>query len=286
MGYHYVPKAYLRGFCVEGSDTQIEVFDQKQQRHFRSNVDNVAQEKGYYDEETEHQLATLIEDPAKPAIDLLREGRDIGDDDRLNLAVYAAVLLRRVPRSRERRRKQFPETVREAVGNVRSQLLDYLARGEGEAAVIRKRLEEIEGLEERLIESPPEKVLEQMKSPWPSRAVVEAILTMNWRIVDTDGPQYFITTDNPGFFFSSYGLATPKSEFVLPLSSTVALAGYRSLQAAPLKFLGTIRQALVREINRRLLSEATRFIFSSRRESWIPKVAAKKKPYLSRIRWR
>jgi hypothetical protein len=229
MGNHYIPRAYLRGFCVKGSDSQIEVYDKELQKHYRTNIINAAQENGFYDDETEQQLATLVEDPAKPAIDKLRQCLALNDDDRTRLAVYAAVLLKRVPRSRERARDRLPKTVDEVVGKVRSQLQTYLARGEGDAAVIESHLKKIEGLEARLVEEPPENILQQINSPWPTQAMVEAIFEMKWRVVVSDGPQYFITTDNPGFFFGAYGLKNPESEFVLPLSSNVALAGDRSV---------------------------------------------------------
>ncbi len=107
---------------------------------------------------------------------------------------------------------------------------------------------------------------------------------MRWRILRSGGPQYFITTDNPGFFFRAYGLKNPNSEFVVPLSSEVALhGGWQGTDA--LAFL-VIRQSFVREMNRRLVSEATRFVFSSCQEDWIRTVSAKERHSLNRLDWR
>lgn len=287
MGYHYVPQQYLRGFCVENSDSQIVAYDKKERRFFQTHVKNVAQEGGFYDDETEHQLATCVEDPAKPAIDSLRAGsRNLDLQDRRHLAFYAAVMLKRVPHSRARARGTLPETVRAVVGRARSQLAEHLNRDEGKADVIAQHLKKIEGLEDKMIDNPPANLLEQINSPWPTVVMVKAIFEMKWRIVGSEGPQYFITTDNPGFFFSAYGLRSPKSEFVLPLSTNVALVGNWSATAPLFAFIGPIRQPLVRELNRRLISEATRFIFASREEEWMRKLSAKNHHYLSRIEWR
>lgn len=174
MGNHYVPKAYQRGFCVEGSDSLIEVFDKDQEKHYRTNIINVAQENRFYDDETEALLATKVEDPAKPAIDKLRLEQILSNEERHHLAIYAAVLLKRVPHSRQRSRELLPETVNEVVSNVRTQLEMFLSRGEGKQEVIESHLEKIEGLEDRMIEDPPEKVRQQMDSPWPTQKMVDA----------------------------------------------------------------------------------------------------------------
>ncbi|MCH7665345.1 MAG: DUF4238 domain-containing protein, partial [Acidobacteria bacterium] len=183
MGYHYVPQAYLRGFCAEGSESQVVVYDKEEKRFFQTHVKNVGQERDFYDEDTEKVLGREVEDPAKPAIDRLRDGEAIVPEDREHMALYAAVMLTRVPESRRRSEGHLPETVRETVGQVRSQLEDLTAREDTDHAVLAKKLQEIEGLEEKLIENPPAAVVNQIRSPWPSKAVVSAIHSMRWQIL-------------------------------------------------------------------------------------------------------
>jgi hypothetical protein len=42
---------------------------------------------------------------------------------------------------------------------------------------------------------------------------------------------------------------------------------------------------IAKEINRRILSHAERFVFSPRKDDWIDIVAQKRDPYLSRNNW-
>lgn len=98
------------------------------------------------------------------------------------------------------------------------------------------------------------------------------------------GEDRFITSDNPAFFFEGLGLGNPDSELTFPLSPGVALLA--DWQGAPFSVSVFIaKTSLVREGNRRVVSGAERFIYSHAPQPWLPRVASKQPPYLSRIQW-
>ena len=88
------------------------------------------------------------------------------------------------------------------------------------------------------------------------------------------------------FYFGCYGLGTEQSELAFPISSEIVLLGdRRSRQVNPPAYLN-LPQSTVKEVNRRVASEATRFVFYKEQQEWIPVITKKKDPYLSRIMWR
>lgn len=114
--------------------------------------------------------------------------------------------------------------------------------------------------------------------------MISVICTMTWRIARSPASDFFITSDNPAYFFKAYGIATSKSELTFPISTDLALfASWHGEQNATIYIQA--RPALVREANKRLMSGAERFVFSHQKEDWIAKISDKPNPYLSRIQW-
>ena len=52
---------------------------------------------------------------------------------------------------------------------------------------------------------------------------VEAIYSMAWRVIHSDGAQAFVTGDNPVVFTEKSGLMHPDGEINYPISPKVAL---------------------------------------------------------------
>ncbi|MGH7137016.1 MAG: DUF4238 domain-containing protein [Pirellulales bacterium] len=127
-------------------------------------------------------------------------------------------------------------------------------------------------------------MVELMESPWPVPAVLVSIAEMAWRFIRANGGAFFVTSDNPACFHEYYGFMKPESEFTFPLAAQIALFGcWQRHVGAPKIWLD---KRVVREINRRTIKEATRFIFSPGRADWIHTVAQKREPYISLIRWK
>ena len=85
---------------------------------------------------------------------------------------------------------------------------------------------------------------------------------MTWRILLSAGPIFFVTTDDPAFYFQSLGLARKESELCIPLSTRCMLHGSWQ-RARPDPVFVLCEQAIVKEINRRMVGQAERLVFLS-----------------------
>lgn len=284
MGHHYVPQSYLRNFGVPSQPDFIWLYQKRGGPTRFVPVAGVAQAKRFYNPQTEAILARHVEPAGSAAIQKLRTETPITAVERLQLAYYIGVMMKRVPARRRRAAKMIPGVLAEVVSKVRAELEVIANALQADPELLARRLQEVDVAEKRIAIQPPPEVLAQIYEPWPSEGMLRALFGMTWRVLASPGPQYFITTDNPAFFFRSHGLATGESELSFPLSTTHALHGSWQEASSQLVFLSAT-QTIVKEINRRLASEAERLAFYYESVRWLPKILGKENPYLSVIRW-
>src|SRR5262249_1445549 len=186
-----------------------------------------------------------------------------------------------------RRRITRDEIVPKAVRKTINQFLEDIrqwAKTATDEALVKRRYAEVERIREQFEEELPAEVSDQIDNPWPTVKMIESGAARTWRIAFTRGPQFFITSDNPAFFFEAYGTGNPDSELTFPLSPYVALMCDR--QGVPLAtFPVEVKQKTVREVNRRMAASAERLIFAHEPQPWLFKTMRKARPYLSRIGW-
>ncbi len=288
MGDHYVPQAYLRGFTDPQSVNMIWVYDKLQRKFFpnATNIINVAQENGFYGPEIENALSSDIENPANPVLEKLRRREAITDSERYSLSVYIAVMLSRVPRRRAKVKEKLPAQIESTIQQVIEAIDHIAATTDIQPEIVRKRLRELEEIRAEYLAKPPEPVIQEInaKIPRPSEKLVDLIYSMVWRFFIADrGPTRFLTTDNPAFFFESYGFGREESELSFPISSQICLLGNWQAGEGAERFF-EIPDFYVKEMNRRNTSAATRFVFYHRRADWIPTLAHKHL-HLNRIQW-
>jgi hypothetical protein len=284
MGHHFVPQRYLRNFEDPSRPGFIWLHDKVGGAGRLVPIKKVAQAKGFYSAETEASLASEVEAPGNAAIRKLRGDTAITPVERLQLAYYIGVMLKRIPARRRRSSEMIPGVLADVASQVRDQLKAVASAVQADPELLAQRLREVDAAENTFASQPPPEVLEQIREPWASEAMLRALFGMTWRVLISSGPQYFIATDNPVFFFGAYGLARKESELAFPLSTTHALHGSWRSAGSDLVFLRTT-QTIVKEINRRLASEAERLVFYHEPAPWLLKILPKKKPYLSVIRW-
>lgn len=106
---HYVPQAYLKGFSDPGTPDFIWVYEKGSGRSFRTNVKNAAVETGFYPDDVEEALNEEIEIPANGVLEKIRRQEIVTPDEKLILSLYMGVMLKRVPRHRERQADLLPE---------------------------------------------------------------------------------------------------------------------------------------------------------------------------------
>lgn len=246
-------------------------------------IKSVAQVKQFYTPEDEKRLGQEVESPGNAVIRTLIQSQPISSQDRMTLAFYMGVMLMRVPARRRHAHSLIPGVLNDLVTGIRAQLTEYSRQPEVNGELVTRRLAELAQIEQEYLASPPVALVDQIRRPWPTDRVVQAIFDMTWRVLVTKS-EAFITTDNPVFFFRSLGLATPESELVFPLSSHYALHG--SWQGLPrtITFLEA-QTPLVREINRRMFQSADSLCFSSKPQHWLRLSNPRRVDFVKRLRW-
>jgi hypothetical protein len=190
----------------------------------------------------------------------------------------------RVPFHRRWALTLVPHALSLVVNNLRSQILAIASEGGVSPELIARRLREIDEAEEKFNREIPAEALAQVNSPLPSKVITSTLVAMTWRLVESTGPQFFITTDNPCFFFRSegFGLGNDQSEFCLPLSTNYALHGCWQSSGSDLVH-ARVDQRTVREINRRLVSQTDRVAFYHKPAPWLFKILLKEELFLREV---
>jgi hypothetical protein len=260
-------------------------YDKLRDEFVRVSVDTAANENGFYSDDVEQKLTQLIENPANVVIEKLRTGQAIDDYEAAKLAIYIATMLKRVPAHRAMVKKRIPDLLVETLSEVKELISRARVEGVLSPELEMARLAQADTIGAEFAEMPPPEVLDKIRTPWPGRELTELIYFMTWRFLTTKGPSFFITTDNPAFFFECYGLKNDQAELVFPISSDLALHGcWQPLKLGEM-LMRPSPQKFVKEFNRRIANAATRFVFYRQKQPWVREITQKKDPYLSRIIW-
>jgi hypothetical protein len=200
MGKHYVPQKYLCGFADPWAQKSIWQFD-KQTERFSDNalsIKRVAQRREFYNEETEEKITRLVEAPGNVVLDKLRMGHfDLSDQDRVDLSVYMATMVKRVPRNRDRGHKLAPKSLARVTDELREEIRIAERVGHISSESAEQYLAETDRVSAEFAVKTPRDVVDQIESPWPTEQMVEVIYSMHWRFGLANGSNYFITSDNP-----------------------------------------------------------------------------------------
>jgi Protein of unknown function (DUF4238) len=284
MGHHFVPQRYLRNFEDPDHRGYVWVHDRHGGEGQLANIAKVAQSRNFYSQSTEIILAETVEQPANLVIQKLTTRQPVTDGERLQLAYYIAVMMKRIPAHRRRSSEMLPEVLAGLVNEVRSYLNALADQAGADPEILKRRGLELEAVERKFQAHPPPNVLEQIREPWPSKQMVQLLFRMTWRVLISSGPSYFLTSDNPAFYFRSLGLGRKESELSFPLSTHYLLHGSWQRADSDLIFLNA-GQAMVKEINRRIVSEAERLVFYHQAADWLPQMLKTENLLLNKIEW-
>ena len=212
MGHHDVPQEYLRAFEVPSAPGTVLTSDKKDLSSKQLPIKVVAQAPNFCEAEVEAELASRLEGPANIILAELRNLRQISPEQREHFAIYTTTMMKRVPRRRRITRDEIAPKVIEKTINEFLEDIRQWAQTATDQALVKRRFEEVERIRQQFEEQLPEEVSDQIDSPWPTVRMIESVASMTWRIAFTLGPQFFITSDNPAFFFEAYGTGNPDSE--------------------------------------------------------------------------
>jgi Protein of unknown function (DUF4238) len=289
MGKHFVPQELLRGFAHPVTPELIWQFDKQTGRFSAGQVPikKVANRRDFYPPEIEDKLTKLVENPGNAVIRKIRAGRfDLSDPERLDLAIYIGTMITRVPRNRNRARDAAPGALSKVVSELRQLIQSAEGAGVIDGDLAQARVAEADAVAEEFAKELPKEIVAQMESPWPTERMVQCIYDMEWRFLQAHGSHMFVTSDNPAFFFECWGLRNENgmSELTFPISANLALFGSWSPIRRPQDSVCKDRQ-IAKEANSRILSAATRFVYSRSKADWIPRLAAKTPAELNRVEW-
>jgi len=289
MGHHYVPQQYLRGFAKPAPDaasrkpTSIWMYDKTNGTAKEVAISRVAQQPGFYPDDVEVQLNEMVEKPANEAIGKITNGEALAASDRVRLAYYIATMLRRVPRGRTQAEALVPATITESAENMRAMIRAATLRGDLDPAAEATHLDEVNQIEARFLRDTPDNLRQIIVTPWPTAALLDTIMRLAWRLVVSPGPSWFLTSDNPAVYFTAMGLGDQHSEMVFPICSRIALHGCFQSRAQDTPF--RVSEKIVKELNRRIIYGATRFVFYHEQAAWVEQAIRNGGQWQHRINW-
>jgi hypothetical protein len=278
---HYIPKFYLKGFTEKTTSEMMFVYQKGTDNPFRTQVKNIGNEKGLYTDELEETLANDIENSANPILQKLRSFQPISENEKLIFSRYMFSMWLRVPKHLNWVIEKSPQIMEKTFSDVERQLQELLQKYPDKAEIIKQRIQQLHDIRTN-------KVNEFIKGMWLKnipigidRPPVQMMANMEWRFLESNDDQLFITSDNPLFYFESIGIGNEKSEVTFPLSKHLVLWAKWQMNIPP--GFHKARTQFVKEVNRRTVSNALTYIFSSDSASWISIILNKKNLRLNRI---
>ena len=274
MGDHYIPKFYLKGFSDTTRTDFIWVFRNGYQP-FITAIRKIAQEDDFYSREIEQLLANEVEEPANRVIQKIREQQSITQEDKLTLAKYMMVIWKRVPENKVRLKEKAPEIMNPVFERVGRELADLRKLHPEKSDIIEKRCRELQEIRNNKVEELIYDTWLQNIPPDKTPQSIDVLSQMTWRFMIADKEQYFITSDNPLFFFRWMGIGKEKSEVTFPITKSIALWATWRIDISEGFF--PARSQMVKEVNRRTASISTQFLYSPYPADWIRLLANKPK---------
>lgn len=267
--HHFVPKQYLKRFCDPQTPSRIYVYESGSGRSFAANIGKIAREKDFYLPEIEDDLATKIEGPADRHLAKVLRGERLTHNEKWLFAEYIAVLIKRVPAYRKKIDSILLDTTAEEMKKIQDDINEHVTDPELKA----RRLREVLDLQHEWQDGLSDDVRHYVEQPWMTAGIVQAIFSMSWHYFKIVGPSRFATSDNPVFWFDGLGLGNAYSEFSVPLSSDVCLVATRADFDDQLHL--DAGEKIVKEVNRRAITNAVRHVYYYRDVEWLRRMAAK-----------
>jgi len=282
MRQHYIPKYYLNGFTDPCNPLHIWRYEKGSNSILKTTIKNVANENRRWPKNVEEYLANQIEEPAKPVLDKIRDRQPITQSDKELLSAYIMVMLQRVPRGLERMEAKAPQVLDKVFDDLKREISRLITEHPSKKSILQDRLQELPDLKSKYERDFPIEIWYQNLTRDALPRVRTILPTMTWIFFTSDKKQSFLTSDNPIFFFEGIGIGNPESEITFPISSDITLWAmwYEHL----LEGYVAAKDSIIREINRRTVSTATKYVYYSEGAKWVVNLINKKTPRLNRLK--
>ena len=281
MGQHYIPQYYLEGFSDLPISSNVWVYEKGSSRIFKTTIKTVANENKRWTQSVEAYLANKVEAPANPVLDKIRNRQPIIQSDKEVLSAYMVVMLKRVPRGLQRTKANAPKVLNQIFASLNSEILKIIKEHPSKYSILEGRLQELPSLKSKYENEFPLELWYNNLTPDNTPRLLALLPAMTWIFLTAEKRQPFLTNDNPVFFFESLGVGRPESEITFPISSTIAL--WATWRKNLVEGYATAKYAVIREINKRTASAATKYVYYSIAAPWVVSLINKKNLKLHRL---
>ncbi|OGO23612.1 MAG: hypothetical protein A2Z28_04500 [Chloroflexi bacterium RBG_16_51_9] len=263
------------------TSSNIWVYEKGSNRVFRTSVKTVANENNRWPKNTEKYLANHIEAPANLVLDKIRERQPITQGDKDVFSAYMVTMLQRVPKGLQRTKAAAPEVMDKVFTDLKRDIMTLITAHPARESVLQNILQKLPSLRSKYEIDFPMEAWYQNITPDALPRVRVVLPAMTWIFLTSDKGQPFLTNDNPVFFFEGIGIGKPESEITFPISNTVVL--WATWRKNLVEGYVPAKETVIREINRRTASAATRYVYYSKEEQWVVGLIQKKNPKLHKL---
>jgi len=299
--HHYVPVFYLNGFVDPHNKPYIWIYEKGNLDVRKASAKDIANQKHYYsfttpegerDSETFEEILKKIEERAAPVIKNIEERKALTNEQRVWFAFFLAFTMTRVPSFRENVERATGEIMKKANQIWASYPADFESMIEKSEKDTGNKIEmPVEELRKFVLEGQYDvKVDSQFSLAMILLAIdlASTFSSMKWTFLEATEDYKFVTSDNPLSFFDpthdpksfyGVGLSNRNIEITFPISKDLMFRGTWK-QSEGYKKLSNKR---VKDMNRRTVISALRFVFASKRSDILNKFVQKYKDSAPRI---
>jgi hypothetical protein len=177
----------------------------------------------------------------------------------------------RVDRGRERVNKIASEVMPQGFDNINNNMIRLIKEHPEKKEVLENQLAKLPQLRPKLEKEFPRTMWHYNLNPQVLPQFLGDLRSMTWIFLTSKNKHAFITSDNPVYF---EGSGRPEPRVIFPIcSTTVLLASWHDKIREDYY---NVKDSFVREINKRIASEVTRYVFYSQNDPGIISLVNKK----------
>jgi hypothetical protein len=228
-------------------------------------------DQGIVDYDSVEKKLEILEQPAQPVIDKIRQQHLINDDEKKILADYIMLLFKRVKYQRNNPNDNWAKVKEETFARLDKEVEELCILHADKPHIVANFQEAYKKTKLGYGDKPTPKLLNDQLF-FRYEKMIEGLLEMNWSFAVNNTRSPFVASDNPIYFTRGAGLK--KSDLTFPLSKEIALIASWSNLPYAYKPIG---EQFVKNINRRTIALAVNHIYAPISAEWITTMANKER---------
>lgn len=246
--HHYLPIFYLEGFIDPTNEPYVWIYEKGNSSVRKATANNIGVQKGFYtfttkergkDSNTIENAFEKVETACAPVLRKIRNFKNLNKKEKSNFSLFLALMILRVPNFRENIIKSLNDFKQKILSSQNDTKID------------------------------PNYDLKMAISISQNPIFAQIFSKMKWVFIEATGDFKFVTSDNPlsccdpirnQKSLYETGLINKNVEVTFPISSSLALLASWNGQEG---FRKAKNSQIIEDINRRTISSASRFVYSS-----------------------